>query len=431
MQRTEADIVKNSLSVIEEYKANPHLLKNLEIGERVASRMVLNELHALLKQYQSSGKIATPKSLKPLEDYLRKCKQLLIGTPILMCYQPALLANKACIALAEELATVLPYTALDLLLPGVIIPDNFKTRYYNNFVVTEDGYLIDVLQGLDTVREDKHHLYLHPATKKEMDPDLLGDHSTLAMIYAAKIRSLNRPSEEDIADCDKSREDLNLAINDNSVTRRAPAHKEAGKKRLMMAVTKKIHTPKALAEFMDANVPKNEWVEFLSSMERDELCRILIPKRGQTPQKQNQAASHYKGEQATQALPAMLELASSVLDWPATDMAKRALVFTMNYLYSQLRNDAPEYTDLLGGWGGMSFSKTQVLAQTKAMHDFLLGDENMVDLERYLKKQVEEKKMIAINSPTCLALKNKIIDAGRHCAQVSEPMAASVSTLAM
>jgi hypothetical protein len=85
----------------------------------------------------------------------------------------------------------------------------------------------------------------------------------------------------------------------------------------------------------------------------------------------------------------------------------------MTFLYNEMRSLAPEYTDKLGGWGG-GFSRTHVLAQTKAMQDFLLGDENMLDLEKYLQKQVDERKMLAINSPTCLSLKNKIIDAGRQ-----------------
>ncbi len=419
MLRTEADVVKRTLTILDKFDSNPAVINGLSIGQRVASRVILKGMAALLAQFRDSQAIATPKNLRELEGFLRKWNRLLIGTPLDWSH----LAIKACIALAEDLATVFPYSALELLLPKVKIPEGFQTKHYNNFVITDDGYLIGIVEGLDAVRHDENNRFLHPVTKKEMNPDVLIEHSHAAWEYAGKIRNLFRPKQEDLDDCDRSRAALIKFIADDeiSTTRLKPVHKETGEKRLMLALTKKVHNLTELAEFFDAYVPKNEWSEFLHAMDREELCRIVIPKHGQTPQKKDQADSDYKSEQATQALPALYDLATKVVEWPRSDMAKRALVYIMNVTYSEIRKDAPEYTDKFGGWGGGSFSRTQVLEQTKAMQEFLLSDANMMDLEKFLEEQLKAKKMTyAINSPTCLALKNKILDAGRKCEQTHE-----------
>jgi hypothetical protein len=311
----------------------------------------------------------------------------------------------------------------------VAVPAGFQTRHYNNFVVTEDGHLIGVLQGLDMVRADKNHRYTHPVTGKDMDPDLLNDHSTQAWLYATNIRNLNRPTQEEKKECDDIRKKLEEVINENMATRRSPAHKEAGRKRLVLGLTRKIETLQQLAEFLDVNVPKDEWSEFLHTLDREELCRIVIPRRNQGTQKKDQTNEDYKIEQAILAYPAITEFSASVIDWPASDNAKRASVYILTFISHELRNDGPEFYSVGRGWfAGMTgqTSKTEVLKQTQGMMDFLLSNEekykDMRDIEAYFKD-----KSITFASTTCANLKAKIIDAGRHCAHevMEKPVSAA------
>lgn len=423
MQRTEADVVKKTLAMLDEEEQ-----EKLEIGELAESRMTRKQLAKLLEPFKDSIRAAKQGKMDPLKHYLRVRAGRILGTCLLYCYRPTLLANRICMTLAEDLHTIFPdYDILQLLLQNVVIPEGFRTEHFNDFIVTDDGFLIGMVQAFDKVRETGR--YANPVTEADIDADLVTNHSIEAFAYASIIAGALRPKQTDLVRMNASQESLIKAMKDQQVTRRTeegPPHGEAGKKRQLLALTAPLKSINELAEFLDEYLPeKDKWTEFLKAMDRDELLRIIIPKHGQTPQKKDQTEKAYKEEQAFLALPAMLQLAGSVIEWPASDNAKKILAYIMCFTYHEVRTEyTPEYTDSAGGWFGGN-SRTTALQQTKGLMDHLLSDAPMEDADKFL----TEKKIPVISSPTCLALKNKVIDAGRHCEHRSAPPAPSVASL--
>ena len=421
--RTEAEIVKNTLAILEQTEAISY-----DIAERIESRMAIKTLREKLEPFKSSTAIATQESLDVLKDFLRKRAKRLLGTPTLYCYQQKSVANRACTALAEDLATIFPYRELKLLMPNVVIPADFVSKQYNDFVVTPDGYLIPLLAGLDAARADKNHNYYHPSQKNAdgqstrlPDVDLLIDHSTQAWRYSMTISNLvGKPSQDEIATCDEARKELIDAL-DGSCIRRAPAHKEAGKNRLMASLTKNIHSLQQLAEFMDNGVHQFEWDEFLQQIDREELYRIVIPMRNKTQQKPSQTSEEYKTEQAILAAPAMNELITGAVEWPKTDNAKRALCYVMAFVQHELRDAGPQFTgwttSVVGRAGATFFkqkNKVEALSYTQTIKVFLQSENDLRDIDKY----IAEKKLAPISSGTTWHLKEKIVDAGRQCSPV-------------
>jgi len=442
---TEAEVVNEALAILNE---EPDDLSKFEISERVELRMTRKRLLALLAPFKDSDAPAMQGNFDKIKDFYRMRAKRCLGSDILYCHKPKLQVNDAMLALLEQLAKVFPeYKMLQLLLPYTVIPIGFKTKHYNDFIVTPDGYLVDLVKAFDDARANKDHLYVHPALRIDKltghpecisDLNLLLQHSPEAAQYANAIYGMSRaqysadrkahdanPSEnsrppKDKA-CEEAREALLKVINENSCHRTHAAHGEAGKQNLMKKLIKPIKGLRDLAELLgdEECVSRNEWSEFLSYIPRSELFNLIIV----TPDRLNKYVATTEVEYSLNELS---DLFKSKIEWPASDTAKRALCYILAFLQNDFTKDRTSEFKKFGGgffgsWTGQ-VSKTEVTNITSTIMDFLVLDHDMRDIMTHLKSN-----NISTLSPSCQNLVNKITDAGHLCVGIAATLSQSVA----
>ena len=339
-------------------------------------QLTLNELSALLKQYEDTLTDVTVESLKPFLDFLEHRWQRIQNTDAVYMHSPNSHANRTCLMMAFHLSPYLNIDPYKMLIPtlnsaNIYLPEKsiskFAQAYYpQELILTDDNHhLLDVYSCLysasknnfdytfyakDEIKKlnenEKYRLIYHSRFAKQFDDQnrldsSLGQRTSRKFKFAQKIKKENY---EVIA-----------------------TYGEESFKILQKNLYSAINTLDQLCHTLH-QYPLPVWEKFLSQYSVEDLRKIIL--NGRNLKNVLQDPFSYKGNET-------YDRAVLVASW---HLYRREL---------DLRPPHQAYTSILGSWSG--YSTDEKRKSSDIPYQFLLSGSDLKDFSAYIaEKQFDQ-----------------------------------------
>lgn len=384
---------------------------NLPIYVRIESQQAV---HHLKKMLSPVSKTATPillenDLLNKLKEFLEVRWQLISGTDAIYPHQARTVANRACVALAEILSPIFKVSAYQLLMPSVKMASDFKTEHYNNFILTDDEIVVDVVKCLDEASKHQYNEFFTPSIQDapprsltKLERQRVINHCRLAHDYFYSF--FRQGSGGVTAESLAMREQFLASLSSSTCEVQASYH-EQSHIRLVNIIISHINDIQALARFMSQHFSRNEWLTLLSRISNVDFFNILLSKNNDDEDASNDSDSDL---QLTDEAETLLETILND-DPPSIDDESivKAYLLCLLEAYMRIRRCGPDYTSYVGRyvgslfpWATGTYSKDDKMEAGKILRQFLLTDYTMQDLYKYLQANAKQHYWAPLNDDT-------------------------------
>ncbi|RDI48760.1 hypothetical protein AQULUS_09200 [Aquicella lusitana] len=400
------EVVEDVLKAFQLLEECPHLKPLVRIESDLAFRelnLVLEQfvrseaqINQILKNYPGPEMGAIQCCLETILIFLNDRWECIQGTDAVYFHYPNSRINRACLLLAQHLATLLETHPYLLLMPSIKnlykgeLLERLLSLNFNEFIMSDDTHtFIEVGPCLNAADKSRTTTLFHTdgSEKKltENETQRIINHSLEALYYYDVIEYSTQRLQMPIPP--NSSNELFKALKEQKCHMKV-SYGRKGNQKLAETILRKIKDPHELVDIMTSVLSKNEWRDFIGCISTETLARIML--EGDALAYCIQKSKNYTGDADHD----------------------RAILFCFSEIYWRQREKEGEHTTSAGWlpnyskkwlsynythslvdygkkWMG-GYNKDEKKAAVEVLQSFLISDVELGGLPDYLKIKKKE-----------------------------------------